>query len=401
MALSRKLEKLSPSMTMVVAETARRMRADGIDVISFSTGEPDYNTPGPVKEAGIAAIRDDFTKYCSANGIPELKAAICRKLKRENGLDCEPGNIVVANGAKQIIFQACAILLDAGDEVIIPTPCWVSYVEQVKLFGGVPVLPACREENSFRLTADIVEAAVTPKTKALILCSPNNPTGAIIEEAELRRIAELAVRHDFYVISDEVYENLVFDGRKNRSIASFGPEIRARTLTVNSLSKTYCMTGWRVGYLAASREIAGAMSAVHGHVTGNVNAPAQKAAACALDNIFDFTAMSDDYEQRRNFVVERIRRIPGLTCTCPDGAFYVFPNVSAFFGRSYGGRTVRSSADMAEYLLEQAHVALVPGEAFGMPGYIRITFAVRMDRVREGLDRIDAALRKLSQEGPA
>ena len=395
MALSKKLSKLSPSMTMVVAETARQMKAQGIDVISFSTGEPDYNTPDAVKEAGIEAIRSNFTKYCTANGIPELKQAICRKLKRENGLDYEPANIVVANGAKQVIFQACAILLDEGDEVIIPTPCWVSYVEQVKLFGGVPVLPACKEENSFRLTADIVEAAITPKTKALILCSPNNPSGAIIEEEELRKIADLAVRHDFYVISDEVYENLAFDGKKNYSIASFGPEIKERTLTVNSLSKTYCMTGWRVGYLAASKEVAKAMSSVHGHVTGNVNSPTQKAAAFALDHIFDFTEMCADYEQRRNAVMARLAEIPGLTCTCPDGAFYVFPNVKSFFGKRYNGTTVNSAADMANYLLKEAHVALVPGEAFEMPGYIRITFAVDMKKVNEGLDRIADALAKL------
>ena len=395
MALSKKLSKLSPSMTMVVAETARQMKAQGIDVISFSTGEPDYNTPDAVKEAGIEAIRSNFTKYCTANGIPELKQAICRKLKRENGLDYEPANIVVANGAKQVIFQACAILLDEGDEVIIPTPCWVSYVEQVKLFGGVPVLPACKEENSFRLTADIVEAAITPKTKALILCSPNNPSGAIIEEEELRKIADLAVKHDFYVISDEVYENLAFDGKKNYSIASFGPEIKERTLTVNSLSKTYCMTGWRVGYLAASKEVAKAMSSVHGHVTGNVNSPTQKAAAFALDHIFDFTEMCADYEQRRNAVMARLAEIPGLSCTCPDGAFYVFPNVKSFFGKRYNGTTVNSAADMANYLLKEAHVALVPGEAFEMPGYIRITFAVDMKKVNEGLDRIADALAKL------
>ncbi len=395
MALSKKLQKLSPSMTMVVAETARQMKAQGIDVISFSTGEPDYNTPDAVKEAGIEAIRNNFTKYCTANGIPELKQAICRKLKRENGLDYEPANIVVANGAKQVIFQACAILLDEGDEVIIPTPCWVSYVEQVKLFGGVPVLPACREENSFRLTADIVESAITEKTKALILCSPNNPSGAIIEPAELEKIAALCVKHGIYVISDEVYENLAFDGRKNVSIASFGPEIKELTLTVNSLSKTYCMTGWRVGYLAASKEVAKAMSSVHSHVTGNVNAPSQKAAAFALDHIFDFTAMCADYEQRRNAVMDRLARIPGLTCSRPDGAFYVFPNVQAFFGKSDGETTVHSSADIAQYLLKKAHVALVPGEAFEMPGYIRITFAVNMAKVQEGLDRIAAALAAL------
>lgn len=395
MALSKKLSKLSPSMTMVVAETAWQMKAQGIDVISFSTGEPDYNTPEPVKEAGIQAIRDNFTKYCTANGIPELKQAICRKLKRDNNLDYEPANIVVANGAKQVIFQACAILLDEGDEVIIPTPCWVSYVEQVKLFGGVPVLVPCREENDFRLTADIVEAAITPKTKALILCTPNNPTGAIIQEEELRKIADLAVKHDFYVIADEVYENLAFDGQKNHSIAAFGPEIKERTLTVNSLSKTYCMTGWRVGYLAASKEVAKAMSSVHGHVTGNVNAPSQKAAAFALDHIFDFTEMSRDYEERRNAVLARLAKIPGLTVSHPDGAFYVFPNVKSYFGKSYNGTTVNSSSDMANYLLKEAHVALVPGEAFGMPGYIRITFAVDMKKVHEGLDRIDAALAKL------
>lgn len=396
MALSEKLKRLSPSMTVVVANKAREMRAKGIDVISFATGEPDYNTPESVKEAGIQAIRDNFTKYVASSGILELQKAVCRKLKDENGLDYDPSQIVIGNGAKQLIFQACGILLDEGDEVIVPTPCWVSYVEQVKIFGGVPVLPACREEDGFRLTAEIVEEAITPKTKALIICSPNNPTGAVIEEKELRKIAELAVKHNFYVIADEVYENLVFDGKKNYSIASFGPDIKELTLTVNSLSKTYCMTGWRVGYVAASKEIIKAMSAVHGHVTGNVCSPAQKAAAFALDNIHDFSKMCRDYEQRRNYVVARFNAMPGITCSNPDGAFYVYPNVSQYFGKKYGDYVINSSMDMANYLIEVAHIAVVPGESFMMAGYIRLSYAVAMENVKEGLNRFEEALRKLS-----
>ena len=395
MALSKKLERLAPSMTVVVANKARDMRAKGIDVISFATGEPDYNTPEPVKEAGIQAIRDNFTKYVASSGIPELQKAICKKLKEENGLDYEPSQIVVGNGAKQLIFQACGILLDEGDEVIVPAPCWVSYVEQIKIFGGVPVIPLCREEDQFRLTADIVEQAITPKTKALIICTPNNPTGAVIEEAELRKIADLAVKHNFYVIADEVYENLVFDGKRNYSIASFGPEIKELTLTVNSLSKTYCMTGWRVGYVAASKEVTKAMAAVHGHVTGNVCSPAQKAAAFALENIHDFTQMCKDYENRRNYVVERFNAMPGITCTNPDGAFYVYPNVSAYFGKRYGDYLIESSMDMANYLIDVAHIAVVPGESFMMGGYIRLSFAVAMDSVREGLNRFENALQML------
>ena len=395
MALSKKLERLAPSMTVVVANKARDMRAKGIDVISFATGEPDYNTPEPVKEAGIQAIRDNFTKYVASSGIPELQKAICKKLKEENGLDYEPSQIVVGNGAKQLIFQACGILLDEGDEVIVPAPCWVSYVEQIKIFGGVPVIPLCREEDQFRLTADIVEQAITPKTKALIICTPNNPTGAVIEEAELRKIADLAVKHNFYVIADEVYENLVFDGKRNYSIASFGPEIKELTLTVNSLSKTYCMTGWRVGYVAASKEVTKAMAAVHGHVTGNVCSPAQKAAAFALENIHDFTKMCKDYENRRNYVVERFNAMPGITCTNPDGAFYVYPNVSAYFGKRYGDYLIESSMDMANYLIDVAHIAVVPGESFMMGGYIRLSFAVAMDSVREGLNRFENALQML------
>lgn len=394
--LSTRIGKLLPSMTSVIAKKARDMRVEGIDVISFATGEPDYHTPEPVKQAGIEAIVNNFTKYTNNDGIPELLHAICAKLKTENNIDYEPSQIIVGNGAKQVIFEACGAILDEGDEVIIPTPCWVSYVEQVKLFGGIPVLPATREENQFRLCADIVEAAITPKTKALIICSPNNPSGAVIEETELRKIAQLACEHDFYVIADEVYENLVFEGKKNFSIASFGPEIKERTLTVNSLSKTYCMTGWRVGYVAAPKAIAKAVSDIHSHVTGNINSPTQKAAAFALENLHDFSAMCVDYESRRNEVVKGFNAMPGITCANADGAFYVFPNVQAYFGKAYGGRTMHSSFDIVEYLLEEAHVALVAGEAFEMPGYFRLSYAVEMERVREGMRRIDAALRKLS-----
>ena len=380
-------------MTLVVTDKARRMRAEGIDVISFSAGEPDFPTPESVKQEGIKWIEKDFTKYSESNGIPELKEAICRKLQEENGLSYQPSQTLVGNGAKQLIFEACGALLDEGDEVIIPTPCWVSYVEQVKFFGGVPILPAADEKNNFRLTADLVESSITKKTKAIIINSPNNPTGAVIPETELRKIAELAVKHHIYVISDEVYEKLLYIDEPCVSIASFGKEIHDLTITINSFSKSYCMTGWRIGYSAASEEITKAMAAMHGHVTGNVSSFSQKAAAFAINEFKDFDTMKNTYRKRRDYMVSRLNHMPGISCNTPDGAFYVFPNVEGLIGQKAGEKEIKSSADAAEFLLENAHIACVSGEAFGMPDYIRFTFAIADDKIKEGMDRMEAAIR--------
>ena len=395
MKLAKRVQNMSPSMTLVIADKARKMKEQGIDVISFATGEPDFDTPDLVKEEGIKWIRNNFTRYVASNGIPELKKAICKKLMEENHIAYDPSEILVGNGAKQLLFQACGALLDPGDEVIIPTPCWVSYIEQVKLFGGVPVLVPTEETDNFRVSAEKIRAAVTAKTKAIILNSPNNPSGAIIPEGELEKIAEIAVEHEIYVISDEVYEKLSYIPSNIRSIASLNDQIWNLTITINSLSKSYCMTGWRVGYSAAPAGITKAMAAVHGHVTGNVNSMSQKAAVAALNEFHDFATMRTAYAKRRDYIVDRLNRMEGISCTYPDGAFYVFPNVTKLFGKQFEQKVIQSSFDVAEFLIDQAHTACVSGDAFGMEGYVRFTFAIAPDRIKEGMDRVEKALAKL------
>lgn len=395
MSLSERVKKLSPSMTLVVADKARKMKAEGIDVISFSTGEPDFPTPEPIKQEGIKWIEKDFTKYSASNGIPELKEGICKKLKEENGLDYTPSQILVGNGAKQLIFEACGALLDEGDEVIIPTPCWVSYIEQVKLFGGIPVLPATKEENNFRLTAETIENSITGKTKAIIINSPNNPSGAVIPVEELKKIADIAVKNHIYVIADEVYEKLLYTDEPIVSIATFNDKIKDLTITINSFSKSYCMTGWRIGYSAANNEVTKAMAGIHGHVTGNVSSFSQKAAVFAINEFKDFDTMKNTYEKRRDYIVSRLNAMPGVSCNTPDGAFYVFPNVEKLIGKKAGDKEITCSADVADFLIENAHIACVSGEAFGMSGYVRFTFAIADDKIKEGMDRMEAAIKKL------
>lgn len=395
MNMAKRVQRLSPSMTLVIADKARQMKAAGIDVISFATGEPDFPTPEIIKQEGIAWIQKDYTKYVASNGIMELKESICKKLRMENSLDYTPSEILVGNGAKQLIFEACGALIDEGDEVIIPTPCWVSYIEQVKLFGGIPVQVATSEKNNFRLTADAIEQAITPKTKVIILNSPNNPSGAVIHAEELRKIGELAVRHGIFVISDEVYEKLVYTDCPCTSIATLGMEIKDLTITVNSLSKSYCMTGWRVGYCAAHKEIIQAMAGFHGHVTGNVSSFSQKAAALALDQFTDFETMRSAYAERRAYILGRLTAMPGITCEAPDGAFYVFPNITGLIGKKHDGYLLSNAFDVASYLLEKAHIACVSGDAFGMEGYVRFTFAIDSDKIAEGMDRMEDALGRL------
>ena len=395
MRIAQRVRKLSPSMTLVIADKARRMRAEGIDVISFATGEPDFPTPVMIKDEGIAWIQKDFTKYVASNGIPELKEAICRKFERENGITYAPAEVLVGNGAKQLIYEACGVLLDHGDEVIIPTPCWVSYIEQVQLFGGVPVLVETKEEDHFRLTAEAIRKAVTPKTKVIIINSPNNPSGAVIPADELKKIADIAVDKGIFVISDEVYEKLVYLDCVNSSIAALGKEIKDLTISVNSLSKSYCMTGWRVGYCAAHADIIKAMAGIHGHVTGNVSSFSQKAAALALNQFTDFAPMQKAYAERRRDIISRLNAMPGVFCSEPDGAFYVFPNIKALIGKQYAGKPLNHSFDVASFLLDEAHIACVSGDAFGMEGYVRFTFAIDQNSICEGMNRMEMALGQL------
>jgi aspartate aminotransferase len=367
------------------------MKADGIDVIGFGAGEPDFDTPEPIKDAAIASLRKGFTKYTASGGTDELRQAICDKLKRDNALTYTPRQVLVSVGAKHSLYNIMQAVLDPGDEVIIPSPYWVSYPEQVKLAEGKPVFVAAPEADGFRVTAAAIAAAVTPRTRMVILNSPSNPTGAALAVEELRRIAELAVERDLIVVSDEIYEKLTYDGRTHTSIASLGPEIYRRTLTVNGFSKAYSMTGWRLGYVAGDETVVAAMGRIQDQSTSNPTSFAQAGAVAALTGPQDAVEeMRRAFEERRNVIVARCNAIPGVRCAKPDGAFYVFPNISGLLSDR-----IPDSDALAEHLLTEAHVGVVPGSGFGAPEYIRLSYATSMEQIERGLDRIAKAAAKL------
>lgn len=394
--LSSRARNTSPSATLAIASIAKRMKAEGIDVVDFGLGEPDFETPAHVKEAAIQAIREGFTKYTAAAGIDELKEAIITKLKRDNGLSYSRAEVIVSCGSKHSLFNIAEVLFDSGDEVIVPAPYWVTYTEQIRLVGGQPVIVQTREEDRFHLTRQAVEPAITPKTKAVLLNSPCNPTGAMIPLDQLRAIAALAVERDLLLISDEAYECLTYDGHAHVSIASLGEEVKRRTIVVNTVSKAYAMTGWRIGYAAGPAEIIKAMSNIQGQMTSNPTSIAQKAAVAALlGPQDDVRAMVAEFDRRRRYLVGRLNAISDLQCTNPEGTFYLFPNFSGFYGRTANGRLIRDSAEMATYLLQTAHVALVPGVEFGSDAHLRLSYATPMETIIKGADRIDQALNVL------
>jgi len=389
--LTERARRLTPSPTLAITAKARAMRAQGIDVISFGAGEPDFDTPERVKAAAIRALREGHTKYTDAGGIPEVRAAVCAKLKRDNGLDYEPADVIVSVGAKHTLYNICAVLVGPGDEVLVPSPYWVSYTEQVRLVEGTPVIVPTDESRGFQLDLHALRAAVTPRTKALILNSPNNPTGAVFSRADLEVVAALAVERGFWVISDECYEALSYEGRVS-SIAALGPEIKARTLVVQTCSKAYAMTGWRLGYAAGPREIIRAMADFQSQCTSNPTSLAQWAAVEALVGPQDDVAkMAGEFDGRRRAIVEGLNRIPGIRCDMPQGAFYAFPDVSGLFGRRWRGKSLEGSADVTAFLLEVARVAVVPGADFGSDRHLRLSYACGLDTIREGLARIEAA----------
>lgn len=389
MRLAQRVREISPSPTLAMNARAQEMKKHGVDIVSFTVGEPDFDTPEYIAEAGIQAIKEGFTRYTAAAGIPELRAAICKKFREENGLQYEPDQIVVSNGGKHAIFNALQVLVDPGDEVIIPAPYWVSYPEMVKMAQGVPVIVSTREENDFKLTPDELEAAITPCTKLVILNSPSNPTGSVYSREELAALGEVIRKYDLFVISDEVYEKLVYDGVKAVSIAGLSPELKEATVIINAVSKTYAMTGWRIGYAAAAREVAKAMASFQSHATSNPNSIAQRASLAALEGDQGTVAeMVAEFGRRRDFMLKGLREIPGLTCRVPTGAFYLFPNVSTYFGKTYKGQQIKGSLDLAELLLVEAQVALVPGIAFGVDDYVRLSYATSLDRIEEGLKRM-------------
>ena len=393
--LADRIKALAPSPTLAIQAKAKAMRAQGIDVISFGAGEPDFDTPERIKEAAIRALRKGYTKYTEASGIVELREAVCRKLKRDNGLDYEPADVLISVGAKHTLYNAVVALLNPGDEVLIPAPYWVSYPEQVKLVDGVPVAVPAAEADGFQVDPDRLAAALTPRTRAVVINSPNNPTGAVFSPAALRAVGELAVKHDLLVISDECYEALTYEGR-HVSIASLAPEVKARTLVVNTCSKAYAMTGWRIGYAAGPRHLIKAMGDVQSQVTSNPSSIAQWAAVEALTGPQDDVAkMAGEFDQRRRVMIPGLRAIPGVRCVTPGGAFYAFPNVAGLFGKRGRGKPLQGSADVTAFLLEVARVAVVPGLDFGSDSHIRLSYATGLDTIQEGLSRMDKAVRSL------
>lgn len=396
MRLSKKTYSVKPSPTLAIDAKAKSLKASGVDVISFGVGEPDFDTPENIKEAAIKAIRSGFTKYTPVGGTDELKTAIIEKLKKDNGLIYEKNEIIVSCGAKHCLYNIAEALYDAGDEVILPAPYWVSYPDQIVLNSAAPVIVKTDEGNAFKITPEILEANLSKKTKALILNSPSNPTGLAYDRKSLEAIAEIAVKHDFYIISDEIYEKLIYDGFEHVSIASLGDEIKQRTIVVNGISKSYAMTGWRIGFAAGPKDIINAMTNIQSQSTSNPASISQKAAVEALTGPQDFISkMVSEFDKRRKYMVERLNSIKGVSCIKPVGAFYAFPNVSSYYGRSFKGNSIKSSMDLSAYLLDEAKVAVVPGAAFGDDRYIRLSYATSMENIQKGLDRIESALSNL------
>lgn len=394
MYLSEKAKAISPSTTLAIDAKFKEMKAQGIDVVGFGAGEPDFDTPDFIKKAAIEAIHSGKTKYTPAAGTMELRQAICDKFKKENGLDYAPNQIVVSNGAKHSLVNTFMAILNPGDEVIIPAPFWVSYPEMVKIADGKPVVIDTKEENDFKFTAKQFENAITPKTRALILNSPSNPTGMVYTEEELRAIADVAVKHEIYVIADEIYEHLIYEG-KNTSIASLGDKIKDLTIIVNGVSKTYAMTGWRIGFTASHADIAKVMGNLQSHATSNPNSIAQAATVAALGGDGEEIAkMKAEFKKRRDYMVDRINAIEGVSCRKPQGAFYVLMNISKLKGQTIGGVTIQTSDDFANALLEKAKVALVPCSGFGADDFVRWSYATSMENIQEGLDRLENFLQQ-------
>ena len=393
--ISERVMALSPSATFAMSQKAADLKATGLDVISLSVGEPDFNTPDHIKEAAKKAIDDNFSFYTPVPGYLSLREAICRKLKRENGLDFTPAQIVVGNGAKQELCDVILSVVNKGEEVLIPVPAWVSYMEMVKIAEGVPVLIYAGPEQKFKVTPQQLEAAITPKTKAVLICSPSNPTGSVYSKEELQGLVDVLARYpDIIVIADEIYEHITYVG-PTTSLASF-PAIKDRVVVINGVSKAYAMTGWRIGYCAAPLPIAKAVSKLHGQYTSNCSSIAQKAAEAAYDGPQDCVEqMRQAFERRRDLIVGLAKQIPGFNVTVPDGAFYIFPEVSALFGKKAGDKVISSADDLAMYLLEEALVASVSGAAFGAPDCLRFSYATSDEKLIEAMGRVKAAVEKL------
>jgi aspartate aminotransferase len=394
-SLSKKVAQAEASQTLALTALAKKMKSEGIDVVSLTAGEPDFPTPQYIKKAAIQAIEENFTKYTVNAGIPELRKAIADKLKKDNNIAVDASQILVSNGAKHSIFNALQAICNRGDEVIIPSPYWVSYPEMVKLVDAVPVIVKTTEKTDFKISPAQLQKAITKKTKAMIICSPSNPTGSVYTQKELEAIAVVLKKSGIFVIADEIYEKVIYDGLKHFSLASI-PEIKDQIITVNGVSKAYSMTGWRIGFLAAAKEIVEGTDKVQSQVTSAPNSIAQKAAYAAFaGNDDEVNKMTAEFHKRRDFIHSAITAIPGVTSSFPKGAFYLFPNISSFFGKSYNGTKIKDSDDMAQFLIKEAKVVTVPGSGFGAKNNIRLSYACSMEDLQKATTRMKEALAKL------
>ncbi|OPJ64548.1 pyridoxal phosphate-dependent aminotransferase [Clostridium chromiireducens] len=396
MKLSKKAGNISPSITLAITAKANELKSQGVDVVSFGAGEPDFNTPENIIQAAIKAMHDGKTKYTPAGGLLELKQTICKKFEADNGLEYKPSQITVSTGAKQSLANVFMATLNPGDEVLVPVPYWVSYPELVKLADGVPVFVETSKENSYKYTISDLEKALTSNTKALLLNSPNNPTGTIYHEEELLEIANFAKKHDLLIVSDEIYEKLIYDGENHISIAALNEDAYNRTIVINGVSKTYAMTGWRLGYAAASEEITKLMTSIQSHMTSNVNTIAQYATIEALNGpVEELNNMIKEFENRRNFMIYKLEKLNEVSIIRPSGAFYVMVNISAYLNTTFKDQDINNSVDFARVLLEEEKVAVIPGAGFGLDDYIRLSYATSMDIIENGIDRISTFLSKI------
>lgn len=395
--ISKRVAEISSSATEVMSTLANKLKRQGVDIISFAQGEPDFNTPDNISRAAIKAVENAHTRYTDVPGTVEIREVVRQKFKVENAIDYDVSEVMVSNGGKQILFLLFQTLCEPGDEVIVPTPSYVSYEEQIKLSGAIPVFTPTDVNNNFRITLKDVEKYLTPQTKAVIINSPNNPTGAVCEEEELRKIADLALRKNFFIVTDEVYEHLLYDGQKHFSIASINVQAKDIVITVNSASKTYAMTGWRVGYAGGPEDIISGMIKLQGHVSGNICSVSQKAAVEALKGAQDSIAkMLDFYAKRRDLMFKKINSIPEFKSNKPDGAFYMFVDVTGLYGKVWAEGMIENDLNVSEFFLKKANVAVVPGTAFRYPGYVRFVFAKSEDEIKEGLGRIKKAIKTLN-----
>jgi len=396
LTVSHRCQNIAPSLTLQIDARAKEMRTAGLDVIGFGAGEPDFPTPKHICDAAKEALDLGMTRYTPAAGTKELRKAICEKLKRDNDMTYTYGDILVSSGAKHSLYTIFQAIIDPGDEVLIPTPCWVSYPEMVRMAGGVPIFIPADESTNFIPTNRDIAARVTRRTKAIIITSPSNPNGSVWEREQLQFVADLAVSHPFYVVSDEIYEKLIYDGRKHLSIAQLGEDIKAQTFMVNGMSKAYAMTGWRIGYVAGPRHEITAMANFQSQATSNANTIAQYASLKALQG--DQSCVDEmvaEFQKRRDVMVERINRIPHLSCRKPQGAFYIMMNIKEVLGMHYNGRPLETSMDFAELLLAEKQVAVVPGIAFEAEGFCRLSYAISLEQINKGLDRIEEFVRNL------